>query len=107
MISMSRWRSWGFNIASIAARESILEPPDFEQTADVTRLSHRRADPGLNDPDRRVRSADQRRAQRHDVGAVVLARVARDRLVLAHRRPDPADLVRRDRRSDAGAVDDD
>ena len=51
--------------------------------------------------------AQQRRSQRHDVGAVVLARVARDRLVGAHRGADAAHLVGGDRRADAGAVDHD
>ena len=46
-------------------------------------------------------------AERHHVGAVVLARIPRDRFVRAHRGPDAADLVGRDRRPDAGAVDDD
>ena len=41
------------------------------------------------------------------VCAVVLARIAGDGLVRAHRRPDPAHFVGRDRRSDARAVDDD
>ena len=50
---------------------------------------------------------EQRRAERQHVGAVVLARVARDRLGRGHRRADAGDLVGGDRRPDAGAVDDD
>ena len=41
------------------------------------------------------------------VGAVVLAGVARQRAIGAHRRPHAVDLVGRDRRAEAGAVDDD
>ena len=51
--------------------------------------------------------ADERRAERQHVRAVVLARVPRDRLGRRHHRADPRDLVRRNRRPDARAVDDD
>ena len=46
-------------------------------------------------------------AEREDVGTVVLARVARGRLVQAHGRPNAPDLVGGDGRTDARAVDDD
>ena len=86
---------------------NALRAADLQQPPDVARLAHRRAEPHVDDADGRVRAREQRRAERHDVGAVVLARVPRDRLVGAHRRADAAHLVGRDRRADAGAVDDD
>ena len=57
----------------------------------------------------RVASAgcSERRAERQHVGAVVLARVARERRRRAHRGADAAHLVGGDRRAQAGAVDDD
>src|SRR5690606_26624720 len=49
----------------------------------------------------------QGRPERQDVGADVLARVARQRWRRAHRGTHAAHLVRRHRRSQAGSVDDD
>ncbi len=50
---------------------------------------------------------NQRGAERQHVGAVVLARIARQRLVGAHGGSRAGDLVRGDRRAEAGAVDHD
>src|SRR5918992_484826 len=97
MISMSRWRSCGFNTLI----RILFETADLEQAADVARLPHRGGEPGVHDPDGGLTAGEQRGAEGHHVRAVVFARVPRDRLVGAHRCPDAMDLVRRDRGTDA------
>ena len=79
--------------------------PNLGKPADVSRLAHRRRDPGLNDGLGLV-GGDERGAERKDVGAVVLARIPGQRAIRAHRRADTVNLVGRDGRAQPGAVDD-
>ena len=84
-----------------------ISASDLQQAPNISRFGHRRAEPDVDQPDRGLGVGQQRRSERHHVGAVVLARVPGDRLVGEHRGADAADLVRGDGRSDARAVDDD
>ena len=55
---------------------SELQPSNLQESPDVPCLAHRRREPRIDDLARLV-DGDERRAEREDVRAVVLARVAR------------------------------
>ena len=92
--------SSGVMTADFSSALNLDEPPD------VPRLAH-----GCCDPRRDNRFGFVHRqecgAQGQNIGPVVLARVPGDDLVRGHRRANAANLVRRNRRADSGAVDDD
>ena len=108
MMSMSRCRSCGLSMTFNRRARNAPRAAAPWQPADVARLAHRACPARCRrcGSPRRILPASEAPERQH-VGAVVLARVARDRFVGAHRGADAADLVGGDRRSDAGAVDDD
>src|SRR6185369_9610274 len=91
-----------------AARLSLgLDGEDLVEAPLVARLAAEgRAEEGDDAFPRRL-GADHPRTERQDVHVVVLDPLVGGVRVVAHGRPDAADLVRRDARPDAGAADQD